>query len=167
MSSYDPCYEIRLATVRDIDLISKLANQIWPDAFASILRPKQIRNLVQRIYNPESLKNEIENLDHVFWIISFDSEAVGFASAYTDKQTIWLKKLYIRPDVQGKGLGSALIKTIVSYFPGFKNISLFVNRDNISAQEFYKRKGFLITDEQAVKMGDFDFIDLVMSKTLH
>ncbi len=155
---------IRQATLEDIPIVSKLAREIWPSAFQSVLTKEQIKNLVEKIYHPESLKDEIENQGHVFWILYHNENPAAYASAYTDPKTIWLKKIYVHPELQGKGYGSKLMEVVINQFPDYCNLSLFVNRDNLAAQEFYTRKGFVTIAQKSVRMGDFNFIDLIMVK---
>ena len=157
--------KIREASKFNAQIISELASKIWPVCFQKILTPEQINNMLQKIYSVPSLIEQMEE-GQKFWIVSFDGQDVGYGSAFTKEDVIWLRKLYILPDIQGKGCGKLLIKTVINYYPNLTKMSLFVHRDNVLAQKFYEHLGFKIEREEPVQMGDYHFIDLVMSKLL-
>lgn len=158
--------QIKIATKEDLKTVIDLANKIWPISFKNILSESQIKNMLEKIYSIENLTYEMEKLNHVFWIAVDGDEPLGYVSAYEENNNIWIKKLYILPEKQGKGYGSHLIKVAVNHFKNIKAVCLFVNSENKSAQIFYKAKGFDVIDTKSVKMGDYDFIDFIMSKSL-
>ncbi len=157
--------QIREANKSDTKIISDLARKIWPVCYRQILTPDQIDNMLQKIYGISFLIEQMEKGEN-FWIVSLNGEDIGYGSAFVKKEVIWLKKLYVSLDVQGKGCGKLLIKTIVNNYPKFTKMSLFVHRDNVLAQKFYESLGFKIEREESVQMGDHHFVDLVMSKSL-
>ena len=158
--------DITLATKSDLDIISNLARKIWPVCYGDILTSDELDNLLEKIYSRENLLYETEDLAHVFWIARVDNIPVGYISAYQEKDTVWIKKLYILSEEQGKGYGNTLMNKAISHFKDLTIISLCVHNKNLSAQNFYKKLGFKITKKLPVKMGDYDFIDFVMSKPL-
>jgi ribosomal protein S18 acetylase RimI-like enzyme len=101
-----------------------------------------------------------------FFLINEEAEQVGYFSLIPDGETLWLKKLYILPTLQRGGYGAKVLDYILRNYRGFKNLSLYVNRENQRAQSFYLKNDFKVTAEVPVKMGDFDFIDLVMTRKL-
>jgi ribosomal protein S18 acetylase RimI-like enzyme len=159
--------KINIASKLDLKTVIDLANKIWPISYKGILSEIQIQNMMDKIYSLENLTYEIEKLGHVFWIANDEIEPVGYISAYVDGDNLWIKKLYILPEKQGKGYGSHLTNTAVNYFKDAKAICLFVNINNKGAQTFYKAKGFEVIDTVPVKMGDHDFTDFIMRKLLY
>ena len=159
--------EIRKASQADIPTIAKLARAIWPACFPIFLTDEQIKAMLDSIYAPDALASEMQR-GHVFWIASEQGKDLGFASAYMDDdgQTMWLKKLYIRPEAQCRGVGRALINAALKHFTAATRIALYVNQNNTPAISCYEHMGFAIDHEEAVKMGPFDFIDCVMIKRL-
>lgn len=154
----EPLAESGLATV------SLLAHRIWPTAYAGILTPAQIDNLLLRIYSLDNLRQEWAE-GHRFWL-AYDDEPAGYASAYGDGGVIWLKKLYVLPQCQGRGIGHALIEAVVAAFASARELRLFVNSGNLAAQRFYECQGFARVAEAPVRMGDFDFVDYIYSRPL-
>jgi diamine N-acetyltransferase len=140
-------------------VVAALAHVIWPVAYASILTPAQIDNLLLRIYSDENLRTEMA-AGHRFWV-AYDGGPAGFASAYRDADVVWLKKLYVLPARQGTGIGRALIDAAITAFAPVRDLRLYVNDHNIAAQRFYERSGFTCIGEEAVRMGDYGFTDKI------
>ena len=148
-----------------LGVVADLAKRIWPICYASILTPAQIDNMLEQIYTIENLQSEMRS-GHRFFAATLNDQPAGYASAYQEGDVLWLKKLYVLPDIQGQGIGKKLVGALIGVFPSSKEIRLLVNRDNLSAQHFYTKQNFVKIDELPVKMGDFNFVDLVFSKRL-
>ncbi|MCP4004984.1 MAG: GNAT family N-acetyltransferase [bacterium] len=54
-----------------------------------------------------------------------------------------ISHLFIDPDWQGRGVGSALLDRAKELFP--YGLSLFTHQRNTRAQDFYERHGFVVT----------------------
>ena len=154
---------IRSLSEVDFPLVEALAYRIWPVAYGGNLTPDQLENLLSRIYCADNLQKEV--LDgHCFWGAFEGDNALGFASGYRKDATIWIKKLYVLPEVQGKGVGRALMQTVIDAFAPATEVRLFVNGQNLAAQLFYERCGFTNAGAVEVQMGDFRFSDYVYAK---
>ncbi|HSC37749.1 MAG TPA: GNAT family N-acetyltransferase, partial [Chitinophagaceae bacterium] len=141
---------IRQADLDDINTIGFLAQQIWPQAYGEILTAAQIAYMLQLMYNPTSLKDQMTKQRHQFLVVELDDEPVGFASfSNTGKNGLFkLHKLYVLPNIQGKGLGKALINAVLDEIRplGATALQLGVNRRN-KAISFYEKSGFSIIAE--------------------
>ena len=157
---------IKKASLDDLKTISMLAHEIWPIAFKGIIPDDKIQVMLDEIYNLNALKKEVQEQGHIFWLAKNSNEDIAYASAYLKDETCWLKKIYIKSEMQGQGCGKALIKEVLANFPEAKKLALYVNKDNIAAQSFYNKQGFIIQREEAVTMGGLPFIDLVMIKEI-
>jgi GNAT superfamily N-acetyltransferase len=161
--------EIRLADIDDINIIGWLAQQVWPVAYKDILSKGQLEYMIQLIYSPASLKEQME-LNHQFFIAELEEEPVGFASysSLPDPGVYKLQKLYVLPDLHGKGLGKALLDFVTEEVQqqGAKILRLNMNRDN-KAKTFYERNGFKIVGEEDIDIGNNYFMnDYIMEKTM-
>lgn len=156
---------IQTAAFDDLPMVGSLAHAIWPVAYADILNPEHISNILVHIYSQANLQQEMQQ-GHCFWLVYDGNHAIAYASAYLEQQCIWLKKLYVLPEYKGQGVGTRLIATIVAHFSQANRIQLYVNQKNTSAQAFYRYNGFTKTDEQIVRMGDYTFTDDIYSKAL-
>lgn len=149
----------------DMAMVIALSYRIWPVAYAGVLTAEQIENILARIYNAENLAAELA-AGHRFWAAEEGGVALGFVSAYRDGETIWVKKIYILPQCQGRGVGRLLMDTAIAAFLPASEVRLLVNGGNLSAQRFYERCGFTRAHTVPVRMGDFDFTDYVYRRII-
>ena len=160
---------IRDADTDDIPLIGFLAQVIWPVAYKEILTQAELEYMLQYIYSPKSLNKQMVEQDHKFLIAELDEEAIGFASysKIEEPEVYKLHKLYVRTDIQGKGIGRALLDEVISRIgPKATALHLNVNRHN-KARAFYEKIGFRIIKEEDVDIGNNYFMnDYVMAKEL-
>jgi chorismate mutase/GNAT superfamily N-acetyltransferase len=71
------------------------------------------------------------------WVAERGGGTVGYALLHDD----WLDHLFIRPDVVGQGVGSALLDLVKSVRPG--GFCLWVFESNQGARRFYLRHGLV------------------------
>lgn len=162
--------EIRPAGIEDINTIGFLAQQIWPDAYANILSAEQLKYMLHLIYSPASLWEQMQQKHHRFLIAELNEEPVGFASysQIDDSNVYKLHKLYVRTNIQGKGLGKALLEAVMEEISniGATTLLLNVNRHN-KAKNFYEKFGFKITGEEDIDIGSGYFMnDYVMERKM-
>lgn len=158
--------EIRDGDIEDIPVIGYLAQIIWPVAYKNILTKDQLDYMLDYIYSPKSLQKQMAEQKHKFLIAELDEEPVGFASysKIIEPNTYKLHKLYVRTDIQGKGLGKALLDEVINRIQPASALHLNVNRQN-KAKTFYEKFGFKVLKEEDVDIGKGYFmIDYVMSK---
>ena len=158
--------EIRDGDIEDIPVIGYLAQIIWPVAYKNILTKDQLDYMLDYIYSPKSLHKQMTEQKHKFIIAELDEEPVGFASysKIIDPDTYKLHKLYVRTDIQGKGLGKALLDEVISRIQPASALHLNVNRQN-KAKDFYEKFGFKVLKEEDVDIGKGYFmVDYVMRK---
>jgi len=157
---------IKIASIHDVASIREIAFEAWPVAYGEILSRNQLDYMLEKFYNIELLKQQIEALDHQF-VLAKDAETnVGFASfSPSFEQGIYkLHKLYVRPSQQSNGIGKLLLNFIFSELKSkyFTKIILNVNRHN-SAVQFYLKQGFTILKEEDIDIGNGFFMnDYVM-----
>lgn len=162
---------IQSAGLKEINVIKDLAYRIWPVAYKSILAADQMEYMLNLIYSPSSLKNQMKELHHKFIIVYDDWLPAGFAS-YSLKINSYdifrLHKIYILHELQGKGIGKYLLSKIIDDVKpaGAKFLELNVNRNN-KALEFYKKLGFEIISEEDIDIDNGYFMnDYVMNLKL-
>jgi len=160
---------IRPAGISDINTIHTLAHQVWPLTYAHILSADQLQYMLDLIYSPASLEKQFAQ-QHRFLLVVLNEAPVGFASFSAGKKmyTYKLQKIYVRTDIQGKGLGKMLIDVVVKEAKANNATSLLlnVNRHN-KAISFYEKMGFSIIAEEDIDIGSgYLMNDYVMEKKL-
>lgn len=81
-----------------------------------------------------------------FRIIQFQGNDVGFFSTSCTSDSLKVYQLFIHPEYQGRGIGSACMTRILADAAG-KDVNLQVLKINIRGIAFYQRLGFSIIDE--------------------
>jgi len=71
---------------------------------------------------------------------AFDDGLLGFIAVREG----WIDQLYVRPQDQGRGAGSALIARAQALFP---TLSLWTFKANVGARAFYEKRGFVAIEE--------------------
>jgi diamine N-acetyltransferase len=160
---------VRFADTDDINSIGFLAHQIWPATYGEIIAPAQLQYMLQMMYSPASLRNQMQQ-QHVFLIAELDEEPVGFASfsKIGEPGVFKLHKIYVSTSLQGKGLGKALLQAVLEEIQnlGATALQLNVNRNN-KARDFYEKQGFAVLREEDIDIGHGYFMnDYVMERKI-
>ncbi|WP_443748230.1 GNAT family N-acetyltransferase [Asticcacaulis solisilvae] len=159
--------DIRKISAGELEVVRELALAIWPGCYRNIIGPDRVDAMLAVLYATDALEKEMVEEGHVFWVARFADRDVGYASAYRDGERLWLKKLYVRDDHRGHGIGKALTEAALDYFAaGARQLVLYVNRDNTPAIDYYLRSGFTIAAEVPVTMGPYDFTDYMMQRDI-
>lgn len=148
---------ISSATVDDIGKIQTIAKITWPVAYGEILSKAQLDYMLETMYSDEVLKDNLINKEHHFILACENDICLGFASFehnYLNKEVTRIHKLYILPDVQGKGIGKKLVDAVVEKAQKKHSISLSLNVNRFNkAVSFYKKMGFDIISEEDIEIG--------------
>lgn len=161
---------LRKAKAEEIAIISDLAEQIWPQTYSAYISEEQLRFMLDKMYNKGELLSQLQN-GHTFIIASENGKDVGFAGfSIIDprKKTYKLHKLYVLPEMHGKGVGKILINEVVNLalHEGGKSLQLNVNRNN-NAKDFYLKAGFNIKETVDLDIGNGFFMnDYIMERPL-
>ncbi|SNR94235.1 L-amino acid N-acyltransferase YncA [Streptosporangium subroseum] len=76
---------------------------------------------------------------HEVWVAEQHGQIAGFAALNIH----WLEHLYVAPDAQGHGIGTALLTQAKKARPNL--LILHVFQQNTGARRFYERHGFTLT----------------------
>ncbi|MBL7811923.1 MAG: GNAT family N-acetyltransferase [Bacteroidetes bacterium] len=145
--------QFRTALPADIPAIHDLARKIWNQHYPAIIGQEQVNYMLQKIYNADSLKQQMQEGQH-FFLIELEKNPVGFLSFSVQNENIFLNKFYIDTSLHRKGLGRLSFQRFLGMIPDAFEIRLQVNRQNYTAINFYFKMGFVIE-----KVADFDIGD--------
>ena len=159
-----------LTTPESLARVRAISDVIWPETFAEILSPEQIRYMMKMMYAPEVMERELAD-GHHFELVLVDGRDAGYivCSAYAEPGTAKLHKVYLLSQYHGRGVGQRMLAHACDRCRalGFTSVLLAVNKRNVRAQKAYLRFGFV--NEKAVKcdIGNGFFMDdYLMRKTL-
>ena len=157
---------IVVATKEQLAIVKELAYKIWPNAYETILSKAQLNYMLEMIYSIDSLEKQFDN-GHIFLLIEDDQNFIGFASYElncNNSNKTKLQKLYVLPEIQGKGIGKQVIDYIKEKVVLSNNLALFLNVNKFNkAKDFYQKYGFQIIKEEVIDIGnDYIMDDYVM-----
>jgi GNAT superfamily N-acetyltransferase len=163
--------KIMPATESDLPAISKLAGVIWRACYPGIISPEQIDYMLARMYALDTMREEIQSQGIRYDRLLVGDEFVGFASYGPMEQAAIFKlhKLYLLPELQGRGLGSLLLQHCEQEVRriGASRLILSVNKRNAKAIAAYQRNGFAIAESVVTDIGHgFVMDDFIMAKDL-
>jgi GNAT superfamily N-acetyltransferase len=166
-----PSVQTLRAAEADLPAISQLAGVIWRACYPGIISTEQIDYMLARMYSLEVLRNEIRSQGIHFYRLLVDGQFAGFASIGLTKSAgeMKLHKLYLLPELHGRGLGSRLLKHCEAEARrlGARRLILSVNKRNAKAIAAYQGNGFVIAESVVTDIGGgFVMDDYVMAKEL-
>jgi ribosomal protein S18 acetylase RimI-like enzyme len=159
-------------TAADLEKLIYLSRKIFFDSFHHLNKPENMKEYMDRAFNPQQLLSELNNpLTEFYFIISEDTIAgylkinrSGAQSDVHDEDSLEIERIYIDGEFQGHGLGALLISKAYerARAMGLKYIWLGVWEKNTGAKRFYERYGFIQFGSHAFRMGDEEQTDLLM-----
>ena len=154
--------KIQPATPDHIPIISELAEHIWPTTYTSILSQEQIRLMLDKMYAPHILAEQMAS-DTQFYLGLIEQTPIGFMAVRKCRSILRIEKLYLNPDQQHSGFGTQLIQYALTLARNIQclQIELNVNRLN-PALNFYKKMGFKIIQQVDIPFYTFYMNDFVM-----
>ncbi len=157
------------ATEADLPAISKLAGVIWRACYPDIITHAQIDYMLARMYSLDTLRKEIRSQGIRYDQLLVAGKLAGFASygPASEPGVMKLHKLYLLPELHGRGLGSRLLQHCEREVraAGARHLMLSVNKRNTQAIAAYQRNGFVIGESVVTDIGNgFVMDDYIMAK---
>lgn len=124
---------LRRATTEDLPAMAEVFLAARAAAVPAMPAPVHAPDDVRAFYRDLDLAAD----EHEAWVAEDGVGVVAFARVKGD----WLNDLYVRPEAQGEGIGSALVEVVKALRPaGFE---LWVFESNAPARAFYARLGLV------------------------
>jgi GNAT superfamily N-acetyltransferase len=133
-----------------------------PDAFGSTYEGEASRG-------EEHWHNRIARGGTFLAYLPGASDPAGLIGGYPeDPQTVEMVSMYVRPSARGRGVGEALVATVVDWACTMNatTVHLWVTETNAPARALYERCGFALTGEQQALPSDPSLGEVAMSRTL-
>ena len=163
-----------LTPARVPELIA-LARVVWQDTYPALIPQAQIDHMLAERYRPEALNSHCgapqPGWGECWMTACLDGAMVGFACLETTDQPgeFKLDKLYVHPQVQGRGVGRALVEWAASCARGGggQTLVLAVNKGNARALAAYRAYGFRQRAAVCREIGHgFVMDDFIMARPL-
>ncbi|MGM1016291.1 MAG: GNAT family N-acetyltransferase [Actinomycetota bacterium] len=138
-------WTLRDASWADLDWLVELRAVVLEDDLTRLGRfdPVRVRQRLRGSFDPECTR-----------IILVDGSAVGSVAIRPDDGVWWLEHLYIDPAVQGRGIGTDILRAVVDVDRS-RTLRLNVLQGS-PARRLYERLGFRVDDE--------DDVDVLMTR---
>ncbi len=152
----------------ELVFIREIAASIWPETFAGILSPEQIRYMMNMMYAPSVMDREFDS-GFVFVLVRVDGCNAGYIVCSPDHGVWKLHKLYLLSRYHSCGIGQKMLEhaAVLGRDRKFFAIRLNVNKQNIRAIRAYERNGFTTVESVKNPIGNgFYMDDYIMEKSL-
>lgn len=139
---------IRFASHADLPQVAHIARITWDATYNKTIAPENRREFLERSYKPENLADSINAPGHWFYVAELNQELVGFGHFlqryHPTQRRAELVRLYVLPEYQHAGIGTAILKTGFAALAQVKMEECFVSvqASNTLARKFYERHGF-------------------------
>ena len=163
--------QFRRSGTEDLGAIAELAGVIWRACYPGIISQEQIDYMLARMYALDVMRQEICSQGIRYDRMLVEGKLGGFA-AYgpaAEPHVVKLHKLYLLPELQGRGLGSVMLRHVErqARAAGARRLILSVNKRNAKGIAAYRRNGFVIAESVVSDIGEgFVMDDYVMAKEL-
>lgn len=132
--------------------LDELADCCWRNHYIPIIGEAQVDYMLATFQSPKAISDQIADGRHYFFIEDETSVIHGYLACDENETHLFLSKLYILPNSQGRGFGKWAIGQLSKLHPG-RDIQLTVNKHNHQAIAFYQTCGFEITDAIVTDIG--------------
>lgn len=153
---------VRLETAGSLSRVRAIAADVWPKTFREILSEEQIRYMMELMYSPSVMEEELGK-GYRFDLLVIDGTDAGYMvyAQYEKPFRMKLHKLYLLEEYQGKGFGQMMLSHVKeeSAKLGFTELMLAVNKQNVKAQRAYERAGFELERSVKIDIGGGFYMD--------
>ncbi len=134
---------IRSVADKDLAAIRTLLQLTWHATYDGIYGADKVEAISDSWHSVEALRLHLGKPYSEFVVADDGKRILGVAFASLVKEDVsQLHQLYVHPDAQGQGTGTALLMEMESAFPSAAKIRLEVERANTRAIDFYSRRGY-------------------------
>jgi ribosomal protein S18 acetylase RimI-like enzyme len=149
--------DVRVAAEGDLPGVESVARQAWHATYAGALSTQDIDGFLEAHYSQPALHRRLAYLGRGFIVGREAGKVIGFACLGKNREDqLELFAIYVLPDCQGGGVGSALWRAVeheVRRSPTLE-FHLWVLTSNLNASTFYAGKGGRVAGTRAFQIGD-------------
>ena len=133
---------IRAADGNDLLAVLDVGHRTWPVTYGPIAGEDYVRMGLAKWWTKDATIPAIRA--GRVTVAELDGTVVGIASVGAHEKHLILWKLYVLPECQGQGIGSALVTSVVASATGvYPEIRISYLVGNTLAEAFYRGKGFV------------------------
>ena len=160
-------FSIARATAHDVDAIKRVLSDTWVDTYASYLSPSTIEHVTTEWHARELLRSQIERDTGYFAVAWLDGEIVGLVTVVERSPLdLHLLRLYVLPQHQEQGIGTALLDAALTRYPAARTVRLEVERQNEKGISYWQRRHFVAVGSSAQRVGADALTTVTMERRL-
>ena len=146
---------VRDAQVSDVGAVARIGHRALPRVYASSVPAVILEAVLAQTYCVEALERCIRVAagDAHFLVAEHEGRVVGFLHYDGCGSDPELHRIYLEPDLTGRGIGKQLLDELHSRLQPGNSYILLVVAANVGARAFYTREGF--TEESRVDARSF------------
>jgi len=139
-----------------IATVAKLAEEIWPEHYLSIIGQAQVDYMLARFQSCAAIKEQRQS-GYEYFLLMQEQQPVGYAAvqAQPESASMFVSKLYLLRALRGQGLGRKVMTQLAQLAAarGLCKLWLTVNKHN-PAKHAYLRIGFVTIAELVTDIGN-------------
>lgn len=153
----------------DIGKLQDISKLTYKQAFNNILGEGNVNAYVNTTYSKDNLMRELNNPNYHFLFIQNKNEVIGYGMYTIQSDFLKIERIYILNQYKGLGAGTKFMHYTESAAKEMKKefLCLEVLAENKKAINIYEKKGFRLSSEQIIMIGQKESILLSMEKELH
>lgn len=161
-----PPTRIRPARIDDAAALLEVHRQSWLTTYDGIVPTKDIQAIFAQPGKLERRQQLIAKCQDTggYWVAEEGEALLGFCVAQKTPRPE-VKALYLVKEVQGRGIGRALMETALAWLGESQPIYVSVAEANTNAVAFYQRLGFTVHQKTGVHeisaCRKLDLIDMI------
>ena len=138
---------IRRMLIEDTKQVQDVAKKSWNATYEGIIPNNIQENFLKGAYNDEMMQKRLSH--SLLLVAEVENKIAGFAnfSPVNEQGQSELSAIYLYPEYQGHGIGTALLDNGIAMLENLKEVYLDVEKDNTIGTNFYKAKAFKVVDE--------------------
>ncbi|MHC4227789.1 MAG: GNAT family N-acetyltransferase [Planctomycetota bacterium] len=156
-----------LSNASQIEIVAKLACEIWNQHFTPIIGKAQVDYMLEKFQSQKAISGQIEN-GYSYYLLKADSDYIGYMGLCLKENELFLSKLYVRASQRGKGYGRKAVEFLeeLAKQKALGKITLTVNKNNTDTIRAYEKLGFANLGSFVQDIGNgFIMDDYKMEKT--
>lgn len=160
--------ELKLTDTSGILKMSTLASDILKEHYDPIVGGEQNKYMLEKFQSAESIKQQLEEDYHYYFVNDQDESTVGFVAFYFRGKDLYLSKFYLEKAHRGKGIAKNMLSFVIEQAEEEKlsSITLNVNKHNDIAIRAYEKLGFINIGKEKNAIGNDYYMDDYVYKLL-
>lgn len=139
----------------NFERLAKLAQRLWHCAFDGLIGEKQVEYMLDKFQSEKAFERQTQEEGYAYYFVCEDGNRAGYVAIANRDDRLFLSKLYLAPEAQGKGMAVKTLEFVKDEAKqrGKLAVYLTVNKGNARAIAVYEKFGFKRIDAVVTDIG--------------